>query len=71
METKPGDEGRGRPSSDYSGELPRAVDIAGLLGRIAHELDAETTLDETMHALVAAAVDAIPGADAAAVGAAA
>ena len=54
---------RGRPSDDYSGELP-LVDLAGLLGRIARELDAEQTLEDTMRVLVAAAVDAIPGADA-------
>jgi GAF domain-containing protein len=64
MPGEPADGGRGRPSSDYTGETPQLVDVARLLGRIARELEAETTLDETLHALVAAAVDAIPGADA-------
>jgi GAF domain-containing protein len=54
---------RGRPSDDYSGR-PAAVDLAGVLGRIARELEAEQTFETTMRALVAAAVDAIPGADA-------
>jgi GAF domain-containing protein len=57
------DNGRGRPSDDYSGQLP-AVDLAGLLSGIARDLDSEQTPESTMHALVAAAVDAIPGADA-------
>jgi GAF domain-containing protein len=64
MPAEPADEERGRPSSDYTGEIPQVVDVARLLGRIARELEAEATLDETLRALVAAAVDAIPGADA-------
>jgi GAF domain-containing protein len=55
---------RGRPSSDYSGVTDRVADLAGSLGRVARELEAEATLEQTMGALVGAAVDAIPGADA-------
>jgi GAF domain-containing protein len=57
-------EGRGRPSSEYSGTAPGIADAAMALGRVARELEAETTLDDTLHALVVAAVVAIPGADA-------
>jgi GAF domain-containing protein len=54
---------RGQPSSDYSGQNRPPVDLAELLGRIARDLEAETTLEQTMQALVTAAVAAIPGAD--------
>jgi GAF domain-containing protein len=58
------EERRGRPSADYTGDRGQLADLAGTLGRIARELEAETTLDETMQALVTGAVDAIPGAEA-------
>jgi GAF domain-containing protein len=64
MQGEPTAEGRGRPSPAYTGELPPLVDVAGLLGRIARDLEAETTLDETLRTLVVAAVETIPGADA-------
>jgi len=64
MEREQTDESRGQPSSGYSGASGNLADVAGLLGRIARDLQAETTLEQTMDALVAAAVAAIPGADA-------
>jgi len=64
MAGTPESEHRGMPSSDYCGQPLHLEDLAGLLGRIARDLDTEKTLDETMRALVAAAVDAIPGAEA-------
>lgn len=42
-----------------------AQDVAHLMARIARDLDAQQGVDATLHALVAAAVDAIPGADSA------
>jgi len=64
MEHEGAEEGRGRPSSGYGGASGALVDVAGLLGRIARQLEAEPTLEQTMNALVIAAVEAIPGADA-------
>ena len=58
------DESRGRPSSGYDGQRGPLDDLASVLGRVARELNAEKTLDDTMNALVSAAVDAIPGSDA-------
>jgi GAF domain-containing protein len=60
---KPDLERRGQPSSGHSSQADDPVNLAELLGRIARDLEAETTLDQTMQALVTAAVDAIPGAD--------
>jgi putative methionine-R-sulfoxide reductase with GAF domain len=56
---------RGQPSSDYSSQGVAAQDVAHLMARIARQLDTEQGVDATLHALVAAAVDAIPGADSA------
>jgi GAF domain-containing protein len=42
-----------------------AQDVAHLMATIARQLDTEQGVDATLHALVAAAVDAIPGADSA------
>jgi GAF domain-containing protein len=63
MERESAGGARGRPSSEYAGDPLRVEELAGLLSRIARELEAEKTLEQTMQALVAAAVDAIPGAD--------
>jgi GAF domain-containing protein len=55
---------RGRPSSDYSGSQASLAGLSESLGRIARNLDHEETLEDTIHALVVAAVDAVPGAQA-------
>jgi GAF domain-containing protein len=57
--------GRGQPSSGYSSQGVPAQDVAHLMARIARGLDAEQGVDATLKALVASAVDAIPGADSA------
>jgi GAF domain-containing protein len=64
MERESAGEARGRTSSQYAGDPVQGEDLAALLSRIARELEAEKTLEQTMQALVAAAVDAIPGAEA-------
>ncbi len=56
---------RGQPSFGYSSAGVPAQDVAHLMASIARQLDTEQGEDATLHALVAAAVDAIPGADSA------
>jgi hypothetical protein len=56
---------RGQPSFEYSSSGVPAQDVAHLMASIARQLDTEQGEDATLHALVAAAVDAIPGADSA------
>jgi transcriptional regulator with GAF, ATPase, and Fis domain len=53
---------RSLPSSEFSGDPSHHVDVSQVLGQMARDLDEQGTLDDTMRALVSAAVRTIPGA---------
>lgn len=53
---------RGEPSSSYTGQLGRGGDLADRLGDLARRLGSEDDVEETLHAIVGAAVATVPGA---------
>ncbi|HET6479169.1 MAG TPA: GAF and ANTAR domain-containing protein [Actinoplanes sp.] len=54
--------GRGRPSSDYTGRSG-PDDLAARLSEMARSLQREPNLQDTLNAIVAAAVQTVPGAE--------
>lgn len=64
IETSHTGTGPGRPSSSYTGTGPGWNELAERLGVLARELQQEKDVDATLQAIVHAAVDTVPGAEA-------
>lgn len=55
-------EGRGKPSSSYTGPTAHRGDIAVVMSEVARTLQDERTVDDTLRAIVHAAITTVPGA---------
>jgi GAF domain-containing protein len=60
------DEGRGAPSSSYTGQVSDPNELATTLGELARSLHEEVGLEDTLREIVSAAVGTVPGAEEAA-----
>jgi hypothetical protein len=57
-----GSEGRGEPSSSYTGGGNDVGDLAATLSGVARGLQDQSSMDDTLYGIVAAAVGTVPGA---------